>query len=231
MRSSTTSPGTRSRAGTTVSSAVAKHACHGAAIFSQRFERAARTMFLNETEQHRKQDDDGDDDGLERVTEESRYGCRREQNQNQHVLELGGEGAPRGRTRSAPAARSARRRGRRCAASALARPVRPAPSVRARLRPTGYARPQLVRRSSALRDPASGDRTHRQVESPAATDELTVNAAPHDRRPSQDHDAGVPPQPLRQDPTSNPVAPMRPPFGVRREPHDDSEADVSFTNR
>ena len=55
-------------------------------------------MFLDEPEQHRKQDDDRDDDGLECVTEESRYERSHEQDQNQDVLELRGEGAPRGRT-------------------------------------------------------------------------------------------------------------------------------------
>ena len=55
-------------------------------------------MFLDETEQHGEQHDDRNDDGLERVTEESGYECRTEENQNEDVLELGREGVPRGHT-------------------------------------------------------------------------------------------------------------------------------------
>ena len=77
---------------------VTKHACHWRGHLSQRLERPPRTMLLDEPEHYRKQDDDRDHDGLECVTEESRYGRRRKQDQNQDVLELRREGTPRGRT-------------------------------------------------------------------------------------------------------------------------------------
>jgi hypothetical protein len=56
-------------------------------------------MLLNEPKQHRKQDDDRDDDGFESVTEESRYRGGGEKNENEHVLELCREGSPCRRAR------------------------------------------------------------------------------------------------------------------------------------
>ena len=57
---------------------VAKHARGRRRHLPQRFERAARAVFLKEAEQHGKQHDDGDDDRLERVAQESgNDGCAR----------------------------------------------------------------------------------------------------------------------------------------------------------
>ena len=72
VRSSTTSPGTTSRAGTTTLCAVAQHVRGRRGHLPQRFERAVGAVLLDEPEQHGEQHDDGDDDGLEGVTEEAR---------------------------------------------------------------------------------------------------------------------------------------------------------------
>ena len=48
-------------------------------------------MLLDEAEQHRKEDDDGNDNGLERMSEESGDDGSREQNENQDVLKLGSQ--------------------------------------------------------------------------------------------------------------------------------------------
>ena len=56
---------------------------------------AACPVLLNETEQYREQDNDGDDHGLERMAEETRDDRASKQNQNQDVLKLSRQGAPR----------------------------------------------------------------------------------------------------------------------------------------
>ena len=51
-------------------------------------------MFLDKPEQYGKQDDDGDDDGLEGMPEESGDDRGAEQNQDQRILELREERPP-----------------------------------------------------------------------------------------------------------------------------------------
>ena len=70
---------------------VAKHAPR-APPFVSAPRAPARPMLLDEPEQHREQDDDRDHDGLEGVTEESRYGGRREQDQKKKDKILTSEG-------------------------------------------------------------------------------------------------------------------------------------------
>ena len=89
------SPGTRSRAGIGRLLAVAQSVRRRRGHLAQRFQRAAGAVFLDESEQHREQHDDGDDDRLERVTEEPGDDRGAEQDQNQGVLELREQGVPR----------------------------------------------------------------------------------------------------------------------------------------
>ena len=141
-RSSTTSPGTRSRAGTAVSSPSRSTCAVGRRHLRSASSARARAVFLDEAEQHGEQHDDGDDDRLERVAEES-----------------GDDAWRRGESRSARSGTARRRCARRDAAqrlqlvravdvqalraSALARPVSPVARCRDRActdRPTAYAR-------------------------------------------------------------------------------------------
>ena len=73
---------------------VAKDTREGRRHLPQRFEGAARAVFLKESEQHGKQHDHGNDDRFECVPQESGNDGRAEQNDDERVLELGSEGAP-----------------------------------------------------------------------------------------------------------------------------------------
>ena len=76
--------------------AVAAHARVRRRHLLQRLERSSGAVFLDEPEEHRKQHNDRNDDCLERMAEEAGHDRPGEQNQNQDVLELGGQSAPRG---------------------------------------------------------------------------------------------------------------------------------------
>ena len=76
--------------------AVAQHVRRRGGHSSQRFQRLACAVFLDEAEEHREQHDDGDDDRLERVAEETGDDRGAEENHDQRVLELREEGMPRG---------------------------------------------------------------------------------------------------------------------------------------
>ena len=74
--------------------AIAQHVRGRRGHSAQRFQRPSGAVFLDEPEQHGKQHDDGDDDGLERMTEEAGDDRGAEQNQDQRVLELREERPP-----------------------------------------------------------------------------------------------------------------------------------------
>ena len=61
----------------------------------QRFERTLGAVLLHEAEQDRKEHDDGDHHRFERVAHDPRHRRRGEQDQHQHVLELGHQRVPR----------------------------------------------------------------------------------------------------------------------------------------
>ena len=67
----------------------------GAAICAQRFDGAFGAIFLHEAQQHRKQHDDGDDDGFDAVPQQGRQHHGHQQDQDQHVLELFQQQRPR----------------------------------------------------------------------------------------------------------------------------------------
>ncbi len=160
VRSSTTSPGTRSRVGTTVSSSSRSTRADGRRHFSQRLERSPRTVFLDETEQHGEQHDDRDDDGLERVTEESGHELSRRAESGSGRSGTGPQRCAMRRHWSAPAARSARRPEGAAPPRRSRGPSTRCPGARSPRPPTGCATRDRVRNRvrsvgtmSALRRP------------------------------------------------------------------------------
>ncbi len=124
VRMMTTSPGTSSRAGHDHFLVIAHDTRGRCGHLPQGFERAAGAVLLDEAEQHGEQHDDRDDGGFERVAEETGEDRGAQQDQDQDVLELGGERVPRGDGRSLLRVRSARVR-----PGAGRLPARPAPSA------------------------------------------------------------------------------------------------------